>query len=784
MVPRNDVTDAAEAVTSFGSLLRGYRLAAGLTQEELADKSGLSARAISDLERGRTARPFMRSVRMLANAMDLTDDQRARFVRHVVGNNAALVGTTVDAAHTDNEAGRERPEPVLRPSGQAAAPRQLPRAHPYFCGREPELAVLSALPLETGNPACVALISGPAGVGKTALALHWAHQAAELFPDGQLYVDLRGFDPSDQPVSPSQAIRWFLDALNVPQDRIPADLEAQAGLYRSLVADRRILILLDNAADAGQARLLIPGSERCMTVITSRSLLPGLVASHAARALRLGMLNRSEARELLALRLGPKRLAADPTSVARLISVCAGLPLALAVSAALAATHPQRSLAHLVDELTTAETRLDALATGDPATDLRTVFHASFRALSDGTAQVFCLLGEHPGPDMTPAAVASLAGVTLTEASAALAELTQASLVTEPVPGRYGFHDLLREFAARQLRELRSADERRAAGQRMLEHYVRTATAAALAITPRRNLQVADEPVPGVRPEHIDSQDEAFAWLRAEHAVLMRVIAYAADTGADNFAWRIPLALTDFHDRAGYWHDWAACQEIALAAAERLGDIAAQSNAHRYLGRACFYIKQDDALQHMTRSVQLRHQIGPPAAEAGIHIDISRLQGQRGDAVSALQSAQQALSLYQAAQHRVGEAHALNAVGFFHALAGDYVEALRFCSAALGLATEAADLRAEAEAWQSLGVIHQETGDSAQAIGCYQRSLALHRVLADRYMTAKLLTHLGDAHQAAVDIDAARTAWIEALAILDDLGHPDADQVRARLDGR
>ncbi len=762
---------------TFGLMLRWHRQSAGLTQEELAGLAGLTSRAIGDMERGRSRRPYPRSVRMLADALALEGHPRAELLLAA----RAVAAEAPDDNHGGGTGGGGRQNLAPAPSPVSVAPRQLPRANAYFCGREAELAALSAMPRQPGLPACVTLISGAAGVGKTALALHWAHQAAGLFPDGQLYVDLRGFDPADRPVSPSQAIRWFLDALSVPQERIPSDLQAQAGVYRSLLADRAIMVVLDNAADAEQVRPLIPGSEHCVIVVTSRSSLPGLVASDAANALRLGMLSDGESRELLALRLGAGRLAAEPDSATRLLSVCGGLPLALAVTAALAATHPERPLAELVAELTTTESRLDALATGDPATDLRAVFHTSFRALSAAGARVFCLLGEHPGPDVTAAAVASLAGITRSQARAALAELTQASLMTEATRGRFGFHDLLRQFAARQLRALHSAGERRAAGHRMLEHYTATATMAALAITPKRNLQLSGKPVRGARPERIDSQGEAFTWLRAEHAVLMRVIGYASATGADDYAWRLPLALTDFHDRAGYWHDWAACQHIALAAAERLGDIAAQSSAHRYLGRASFYIRQQDALPHMTRSVQLRHQIGPPAAEAGIHIDIARLHEQRGDMEQALHSAQQALRLYQAAGHRIGEAYALNAVGFYHALSGHYEDAVRFCSQALSLATEAGDSRAEAETWESLGVIHQRTGDAAQAIGCYQRSLALHRELADRYPTTELLTRLGDAHQLAGDIKAARNAWTEALSILDDLGHSDAAQVRAKL---
>jgi tetratricopeptide (TPR) repeat protein len=629
----------------------------------------------------------------------------------------------------------------------------------------------------------ISAIGGAPGVGKTALAVRWAHQVASRFPDGQLYVNLRGYDLALAPMSAAEAVRLFLDAFQIAAERIPASPEAQAGLYRSVLAGKKVLIVADNAADAAQVRPLLPGSPGCMVLVTSRSTLAGLVATDGASPLSVDVLTSAEARDLLCHVLGKGRVDAEPDAAGQLIEACGQLPLALAITAARAATRPRLPLAAVAAELADTAGRLDALQTaGDPLASVRGALECSYDHLRADAAGMFRLLGIHPGPDISTPAAASLAGLPGAQAALLLADLSDVSLVARDGADRYALHDLVRLYAAEQAERADCRAERQAATCRMLDHYTRTATAAAMAISPQRNLEVPGQPVPGARPEVIASQDEAYAWLRSEHAVLMRAVGHAAAVGADDFAWRLPLALTDFHDRAGYWHDWASCQQIALAAAERLGDIAAQSNAHRYLGRASFLIQRhDDALDHLTRSVRLRHQIGPPAAEAGIYIDLCRLHEQRGNPDKALQSAEQALGLYQTAQHRIGQAHALNAVGFYQALLFRYPEALRHCEQAVSLATEIGDSRAQAQALESLGFIHQRTGRPSQAVTCYQQSLALHRELADRYHIAKLLRLRGDAHQAIGNLGAARTAWREALTILDDLRHSDAQQVRARL---
>jgi DNA-binding SARP family transcriptional activator len=669
-------------------------------------------------------------------------------------------------------------------SGQAPAPvRQLPPAVAQFAGRAAELKELDGLSGSTAGTV-LALLDGTAGVGKTALALHWGHQVAGSFPDGQLFLNLNGFGPAGGPMTSAEAVSRVLQALQVPAARMPASFEGRVALYRSLLADRRMLIVLDNARDAEQVRPLLAGGAGCMVLVTSRFRLTGLVVLEGARSLTLSVLTWAEARQLVARRLGAESAAADPQATDQLIGACARLPLALAIATALIATRPGQSIDSVSRELTQAADSLDVLDAGEAAANLRAVFTWSYDGLTQSAARMFCLLAEHPGPEISTAAAASLAGTTVARARAALLELGRANLLSEQGGGRFAFHDLLRQYAAGQLSARHTSAERLAAGERMLDHYLHSATSAALAITPQRNITDLQPPATGTQPEHIASQDEAFAWFQAEHPVLMRVIAYAADAGADVHAWRLPLAMTDFHDRHGYWHDWAACQRLALAAAERLGDISAQSNAHRYIGRASFLIQQhDDALDHLTRALELRHQIGPPAAEAGIHLDLCRLHEHRGTPQKALDSAWRALDLYQAARQPVGVAFALDAVGLYHALLSRYPEALHYCERALKLATETGYKAAQAQAFESLGFIHLHMDRSDQAISCYQRSLEIYRELGDRYLVTTILSQLGDAHHAAGDPGAASQAWLEALAILEDLDHPDADDVRAKLAG-
>ncbi|HEX4704675.1 MAG TPA: NB-ARC domain-containing protein, partial [Pseudonocardiaceae bacterium] len=319
------------------------------------------------------------------------------------------------------------------PGRGSVVPRQLPLAVRHFKGRTHELAILDALAEKTAGAgtAVITAVSGTAGVGKTTLAVHWAHRVAGRFPDGQLYVNLRGFDPGGRAVGPVEAVRRFLDALEVPPTRIPADPDAQTALYRSLLADKRMLIVLDNARDAAQVRPLLPAAPDCLVLITSRNRLSSLVATEGARPIMLDLFTAEEARDALADRLGADRVAAEPKAVDEIVERCARLPLALAVVTARAAMYPELPLATVARELADAPGRLDVFEDDDPHTNVRAVFSWSYQALTPSAARLFRLLSRHPGPDVTIPAAASLAAVPLPDARALLTELTSANLTAE-----------------------------------------------------------------------------------------------------------------------------------------------------------------------------------------------------------------------------------------------------------------------------------------------------------------------------------------------------------------
>jgi len=671
-------------------------------------------------------------------------------------------------------------------SGSAAVPGQLPRDVGAFAGRAEHLARLDALLAAGagGAPTAVVIsaIGGTAGVGKTALAVRWAHRVKDQFPDGQLYVNLRGFDPSGQVMAPAAAVRGFLDAFEVPAERIPASPEAQAALYRSLLVGRRVLVVLDNARDAEQARPLLPGTPTALVLVTSRSQLTSLVAVDGAHPLTLDLLTEAEARELLARRLGPDRVAAEPDAVGQVIAWCARLPLALTIAAA-RAEQSGFPLAALAADLAEAGRRLDVLDAGDAAGQVRAVLSWSYTALSPAAARLFRLLGLHPGPDIS-AAAASLAAAPPAEARRLLAELVRASLLTEHTPGRYGFHDLLRTYAADLTHTHDPDDQRRAALGRMLDHYLHTAhTADRLLNPPRDPTPLAlTPPGPGVTPEQPAGHGQALAWLAAEHPVLLAAVGLAAEVGLDTHCWQLAWTLDTFLDRRGHWHDWTTTWQTALAAAGRLGDPAAQAYAHRRLARAHSRLgRYPDAHTHVAHALRLYALAGDHAGQAGTHVDLGMLWERQGRPEQALGHAQQALTLSRAAGHRRGQAHALNAVGWCHALLGDHQQALTYCQQALTLLQDLGDRPGQADTWDSLGYAHHHLAQHTQAADCYQHALHLYRDLGDRYNEATTLTRLGDTQHAAGDPAAARTAWTQALDILTDLGHPDTDTVRAKI---
>jgi tetratricopeptide (TPR) repeat protein len=394
---------------------------------------------------------------------------------------------------------------------------------------------------------------------------------------------------------------------------------------------------------------------------------------------------------------------------------------------------------------------------------------------------MFRLLGIHPGPDISVPAAASLAGVRLDQAREALIELTRGHLLAEPATGRYLFHDLLRAYAAEQAAAAEDEQARHAALGRMLDHYLHTAYVAALLLKPSREPVTLAPARPGVTAEDPSDYRQALDWFEAEHKVLLAAVALAAEHGFDACAWQLSAAM-DFLDRRGHWQESAAIQRIALAAATRIGDTTGRAMASRALGTACAWLADfDEALLHMTDSLELYRELGDEGGQARVHQSLGWMAGQQGRRRDALSHALQALALFEATGNRAGQAASLNALGYSHAMLGDPQRALAFCRQALALNQELGLRRDEAHAWDSLGYAEHQLGHYGDAAGCYQKALRLSRELGDRFNEADILTHLGDAHQAADDQRQARDAWQEALDILHSLHHPGADQVRAKL---
>jgi tetratricopeptide (TPR) repeat protein len=628
----------------------------------------------------------------------------------------------------------------------------------------------------------ISAIGGTAGVGKTALAVYWAHQVASRFPDGQLYVNLRGFDPTGAVMDPAEAVRRFLDALGVSPERIPADPDAQAALYRSHLAGRRMLVVLDNARDTAQVRPLLPGAPTCLVLVTSRNQLSGLIAADGAHPITLDLLSTAEARELLAHRIGADRVAAEPDAVAEIVTRCAHLPLALTLVAARAAIRPHVRLHLLADELRDTQQRWQALTDDDPTTDVRTVFSWSHQALTPAAARLFRLLGLHPGPNIAAPAAASLAAIPIDQVRPLLAELTRASLLAEHTAGRYTFHDLLRAYATGLTHTTDTDQQRSAATHRMLDHYLRTAYTANRLLDPSRDPVTLTPPQPGVTPEHATDYQQAMAWFTAERPVLLAAVDHAAATGFDTHTWQLAWTLWTFLGRRGHWHDQAAAGRAAVAAAGRLADPTVQARAHRHLARAYTRLGRfDDAHTQLRHALDLYRQAGDQVGQAHTHQNLAYLWGRQGRPGQALDHARQSLDLSRAAGHQAGQAAALNAVGWYHAQLGDHQQALTSCQQALTLHQELDDRHGQADAWDSLGYAHHHLGHHTQAVVCYQHALDLVRELGDRYYESLAFTHLGDTHHAAGNPTAARDAWQQALTILDDLDHPDADTVRTKL---
>ncbi|WP_051367119.1 ATP-binding protein [Hamadaea tsunoensis] len=658
------------------------------------------------------------------------------------------------------------------PDGTGPRPAQLPAEPTAFTGRRSELADLDRY-AAAGR---LTVLCGTAGVGKTALALRWAHTVRTAYPDGQLYVNLRGYDPG-RPVTAADALGGFLRSLGVDGRSLPPGADERAALLRTLLAGKRLLLLLDNASTVEQVRPLLPGAGACFVLVTSRDELPGLAARDGAARVEVAPFATDTATTLLRLLIGP-RVAADPAAAAALAAQCAGLPLALRVAAELAAGRPAAPLADLVAELADERCRLDLLdAGGDPHSVVRGVLSWSYRGLPVETARAFRRLGLHPGRTFGAGAA-----VTLTGSRALLDDLVRAHLVYRSGPTRYGLHDLLRAYAAELTRTVDSGRIRRAGVRRILDYYLHSAYAANVALEPNRLPISLPRAARSVRPRSFATAPDALAWFAAEHDNLMAAVDTARTGGFDEHTWRLAWTLMTYFERRGHWRAYAATHQVGLAAAVRLGDTPGQAHAHRCLARAYARLERlDDAEKHSRQALELYELLGDERGCARTLLNLSGLAGRRGRHAEAMTDDRRALELFRAAGDRHGEALALNQISCDHSALGEHAAALEHGRLALERFAEFADEPGQAAAWDTLGVAHHARAAYADAAACYARALALFRGLGDRGAEADTLTNLGDTHAAAGERGQARLAWRDALGIYEATGHARAADLQARL---
>lgn len=753
--------------------LDALRRSARRDRAEALHSLGRNAEVVGDLVGAVAEAPYDEGLRRLL-VLALYADQRVDEAAEVCREGLTLLARR----GLDDPALRELQRRILRreavaPRSQAtltSVPRMLPPELRRFVGRDAELAEARR---QLKEPA-VLLITGPAGVGKTTFAIRLAHAERDACPDGQLHVDLRGFDPAAAAMSPSEAVRLFLDALGVPANRVPATETAQVGLYRSLLADRRMLVVLDNARDAEQIRPLLPASPGCRVLVTSRNQLTGLIAGQGAHPLPLGLLSRAEANRMLATRLGRARIDAEPRAVEEIVTACAGLPLACAVVAARAATRPSVPLAGLAADLREAGRGLRPFESGDPGTDVRTVFSWSYRALGQGAQRMFRLLGLHVSAEIGLAAAASLAGEPPARTRRLLDDLVGAHLLTETARNRFRCHDLLRAYAV----ELNDTAEP-AATRRLVEHYLHTASAAELLPAASRENVTPPPAAAGVTVETEPGLD----WFAAEHASLLAVVDLAVAAGLDGHAWRLAWATMPFYDLRGHWRDWVTVQSKGIAAAERAGDDAGRAHGHRSLARAYFHLdRMADAETHLHRAMDLYRALGDLIGEANTHRNLCFVHERAERHRAALDHGRQALELYRKAGHELGVARSLNVVGWYLALLGEHADSLDHCERALTLQEKLGHRNSQAATWDSLGFNHHRLGDFARSAHCYRRAVELFQELGDRGGEVDSQGRLGDALADAGDLTAAGTVWAQALATAEELGHVGADTLRAKVE--
>jgi tetratricopeptide (TPR) repeat protein/transcriptional regulator with XRE-family HTH domain len=730
----------------LAGVLRGLRTGAGLTQEELAEAAGLSPRTVRDLERGLATTPHKDTVRLLADALQLGGSARVEF-------EAAARGHTVP--------GQARGRGV-------AATRTLPRDIASFTGRQRELAALAEAAAGAGGVVSIHAIGGMAGIGKTAFAVHAAHQLASRFPAGQIFLPLHAHTPGHQPVDPADALASLLLTIGIPAGQIPADLQARTGLWRDRLAGRQLLLVLDDAAASEQIRPLLPGAGGSLVLVTSRRRLTAL---EDAQTISLDALPPSEAAGLLVrLAVRPGLSSADP-GVGEIIRLCGCLPLAIGMAARQLYHHPAWTLAGLAAELAAATGRLELLATENLS--VAAAFDLSYADLTENQQRLFRRLGLHPGADIDPYAAAALDGTGLPAARRGLEALYEQYLLTEPAPGRYRMHDLIREHARTLASRLDSLDDRQQATGRLLDYY-QHAAARADALLTRHARSAAASPA-GIVPAAVPvlaSREQALAWARAERTSLLACVDQATAAGQHEQVIALTAGLAGLLRSDGPWDEAITRHAAAVQAARQLGDRPGQALALTNLGD----VRQltgdcPAAIQDLTEALGICRDLGDRPGQALALTSLGNTRRPTGDFPGAVRDLTEALGICQDLGHRPGQAVALALRGHVLLVTGDYPRAARDLQEALGTFRDIGDRRGQAEALYLLGVDEWLTGNYPGAARDLQEALDIARDLGDRLIQVNALTWLGAVRALTGDYRGAARDLQEALDIARDLGH-------------
>jgi DNA-binding SARP family transcriptional activator len=674
-----------------------------------------------------------------------------------------------------------RAEPVPGP-----VPAQLPADIRDFTGRSGQVEQLHELLAgadaeDSPGAVRVVLVVGSGGLGKTALAVHAAHLLASRFPDGQLYANLLG---ATQPVAAAEVLARFLRDLGMEGHRIPLGEEERAAHFRTRLAGKRVLIVLDDARDAAQVQPLLPGSASCAVLVTARGTLPELVGSEVVD---LDVLPRPEARALFGVVAGEERAAAEPAATEAVLRACAGLPLAIRIAGARLARRGGGTVRALAERLSDERRRLDEFRMGNLA--VRACFEVSFTSLPGPVtpggldpARAFRLLGLWTGPSIGLPAAAGLLGEPELATADALYVLVDAHLLESPAPEQYRFHDLLRVYAAdRALTEEAEADRREAIA-RVLAWYLYSAEAAARVISQQRRQVPLDSVPAALHPLAFATLEEALTWCDDERAELMAATRLAAASGLHELAWKLPAAAMIFYGRRSHWADWVAAHEIGLASARAVGDRLAEAWMLNNLGMAYGVQRMEESVTYLEQALALSRNLGNGPAEAQAATNIANAYFRLGDYAGARIAAERSIDIERKVGNRFGEGIGLGILGGACRELGEFGAAIEFLQQALAISRELSERDFEAETLTDLGEAYLGLGQLADATSCLEDSLAIRESIGDRHGQAATLQRLGQANWRAGNVGKARARLAEAVALYDDLSdHAQAAGVRAVL---